>query len=78
MRLHGHASPRLQQFAIEGLRSLIESHSGEEPGSPAAVLRFMQEPPHVPASDVDDLEAEILAGRMPVRDVDLFTDPAQQ
>jgi len=67
----------LQQFAVERLRSLVESHAQELPGSPAAIIRAMQEGPQVTGSDVDDLEAAISAGRLPVRNVDVFTDPAR-
>ena len=51
-----------QQVAIEGLRSLVGGA-----GSPGSILRAMSEPPHLIPSAVDDLEAAIADGRLPVR-----------
>ena len=63
----------VQQLALEQLRSLIPE---ADAGSPRVVLRVMQEPPHVDAADVDELDAAILAGRLAVRTRDLFpNDP---
>jgi predicted transcriptional regulator len=67
----------LQQHAVERLRSMVESDAHELPGSPAAIIRAMQERPQVNDSDVADLEAAISVGRLPVRNVDLFTDPTR-
>ena len=64
----------IQQLAIERLRSLVESSLEPRMGSAAAVLRAMQEPPHLSDSDVDELDAAIAAGRLPVRTRDLFLD----
>jgi hypothetical protein len=66
----------VQQLVLEQLSSLV---GGLAPpaGSPAAVLRVMQEPPHPSSADVDELDAAILAGRLAVRSRDLFsTDPS--
>jgi hypothetical protein len=64
----------VQQLAVERLRSLVEGSREPQKGSPAAVLRAMMEPPHLSASDVDEMEAEIAAARMPVRTGHLFSD----
>jgi hypothetical protein len=66
----------VQQFAIEGLRSLLEAQCLNLPGSPAAIIRAARDAPQVSASDVDDLEAAICAGRLPIRENSVFTDPA--
>jgi predicted transcriptional regulator len=44
------------------------------PGSAAAVLRAMKEPPHLSEADVDALDAAIAAGRLPVESGRLFQD----
>jgi hypothetical protein len=64
----------IQQLALERLSSLVEV--GPEPGagSPAAVLRVLQEPPHPIVADVDELDAAIAAGRLPIGTRDLFSD----
>jgi hypothetical protein len=62
----------IQELAVEGLRSLVTERSEPLRGSAAAVSRAMREPPHPSASDVDDLDAAIAAGRLPVRTRDLF------
>jgi len=64
----------LQELALERLSSLVEGSSTALAGCPAAVLRVMQEPPHLSASDVDELDAAIAAGRLPVHARDLFSD----
>ena len=60
----------VQQLALEQLSSLVIPKA--RAGSPAAVLRVMQEPPHPSSTDVDELDAAIAAGRLPVRTRDLF------
>ena len=68
--LEGIAAARrtsVQQLALEQLSSLVEVEP--RAGSPAAIRRAMQEPPHPSSADVDDLEAAIAAGRLPVRPV---------
>ena len=65
----------VQELAVERLHSLVEESSTERPaGSADAVLRVMFEPPHLSASDVDDLDAAIAAARIPIQAPDLFTD----
>jgi hypothetical protein len=64
----------IHQLALERLISLVEDIPERSAGSPAAVLRAMQEPPHPTASDIDELDAVIAAGRLPIRTRDLFSD----
>ena len=67
----------IQQLALERLSSLVEVIPEPRAGSPAAVLRVMQEPPHPSPADVDALDATIAAGRLHIRTRDLFsTDPS--
>jgi len=64
----------VQELALEQLSSLIPAPHA---GSPEAVLRVMQEPRRPSAADVDELDAALLAGRLPVGARDLFsTDPS--
>jgi hypothetical protein len=65
---------RIRQLALEGLSSLVEAVPEPRSGSPAAVLRAMQQPPHPSSADVDDLDAAVTAGRLPNRTRDLFSD----
>ncbi len=58
--------------AVESLRQLF----GQE-GSPGAVLRAVRSLPHPSAAAVDDLEAAILSGRLPVRDQGTFDESRQ-
>ena len=64
----------VQELAVERLRSFVEGSVESRTGSPAAVLRAMREPPHPSASDIEELEAAIAAGRVPGRARDLFSD----
>ena len=64
----------IQQLALERLSSLVEVKPALRVGSPAAVLRAMQEPPHPSIADVEELDAAIATGRLPVRIRDLFSD----
>jgi hypothetical protein len=64
----------IQQLALERLSSLVEVSPEPRAGSPAALLRVLQEPPHPSAADVDELDAAIAAGRLPVQTCDLFSD----
>lgn len=64
----------VQQLAIEKLRSLVEGSTQGHVGTPAAVLRAMQEPPHLTAVDNDALDEAIAAGRLAVQTRDLFPD----
>jgi hypothetical protein len=54
--------------------SLVEDNPERRAGSPAAVLRAMREAPHPTAADVEELDAVIAAGRLPIRARDLFSD----
>ncbi len=62
----------IQQLALEHLSSLMAVPSNHPAGSPAALLRAMQEPPHLTAADVAELDAAILSGRLPVGSGNLF------
>ena len=62
----------IQQLALDRLRSLVPANTELQPGSAAALLRVMREPPISASADVDELDAAIAAGRLPVRAVDLF------
>ena len=64
----------VQQLALEQLSSLVAVIPEPCDGSPAAVLRVMQEPPFPSSADVDELDAVIAAGRLPIRARDLFSD----
>jgi len=64
----------IQQLALERLSSLVEISPAPRAGSPAAILRVMQEPPHPNLADVEELDAVIAAGRLPIRTRDLFSD----
>ena len=64
----------VQQLALEWLSSLVEVIPEPLAGSPAAVLRTMQESPHPSVADVDELDAAMAAGRLPIRTRDLFSD----
>lgn len=57
----------VEQVAVEGLRSLLDSAS-----SPGAVLRAVRELPHPRAAAVDEMEAAIVAARLPVCDQGAF------
>jgi hypothetical protein len=62
----------LEQLALDQLRSLAEVVPEFPAGSPAAVVLAVQGPPHPGADAVDDLDAAIASGRMPVRALDPF------
>jgi hypothetical protein len=64
----------MQQLALERLISLVEDIPERRAGSPAAVLRAMQGAPHPTAADVEELDALIAAGRLPIQASDLFSD----
>ena len=57
----------LEQVAVESLRSLFDRAS-----SPEVVLQAARRLPHPSAAAIDDLEAAIAAGRLPVRDQGAF------
>lgn len=62
----------IQQLALERLRTLVKVSAEPVAGSAAALLRVMGEPPHLSSTDVEELDAAISAGRLPVRSIDLF------
>jgi hypothetical protein len=64
----------IQQLALERLTSLVEVSPEPRAGSPAAILRVMQEPPRPSVADVDLLDAAIAAGRLPIWTRGLFPD----
>jgi hypothetical protein len=64
----------VQQLALERLSSLVEVIPEPRAGSPAAVVQAMQEPPHPSSADVDELDAAIALGRLPIRTRDLFLE----
>ncbi len=57
----------VEQVAVESLRSLFDRAS-----SPEVVLRAVRGLSHPSAAAVDDLDAAIAAGRLPVRDQGAF------
>ncbi len=76
-RLEGIAAVQrktVQEIAIERLSSLVESDRGSRPGSPAALLRAVMDPPHPAAADVEEMDAAISAARIPPRTGDLFAE----
>jgi hypothetical protein len=63
--------------ALDHLSALADGIPAPHAGSPAALLLAMREPPYPTPEDVDELDAAIAAGRLAVRDRDLFsTDPS--
>jgi hypothetical protein len=54
----------------------IDVHEVTEPrpGSPAAVLRAMREPPHLTDEAVEEFERAIESGKMPVRYNGVYDD----
>jgi len=64
----------VQQLAVERLTLLVEDNHEYRVGSAATILRVMQEPPHLSVSDVDELDAAIAAGQLPVQSPDLFSN----
>lgn len=62
----------VQQLALERLISLANTDSEPQAGSAAALLRVMREPPNLSPADVDELDAAISSGRLPVRAIDFF------
>jgi hypothetical protein len=64
----------IQQLALERLRSLVDVSPEPRAGSAVAILRVMHQPPHPNLADVEELDAAIAAGRLPIRTRDLFSD----
>jgi hypothetical protein len=61
-------------LVVERFECLTEVNAESRVGSPAAILRAMQEPPHLSVADVDELDAAIASGTLPVKTRDLFPD----
>lgn len=57
----------VEQLVVERLRDLVE-----RPTAPAAVLQTIRRLPRPSPSGVDDLDAAIAQGRLPVRDYSIF------
>jgi len=57
----------VEQVALERLRTLIERS-----GSPAALLQELRSLPHPSPAALDDLDAAIAAGRLPLSDGGVF------
>lgn len=62
----------LQQLAIDRLRLFAEAEAGARMGSCSALLNAAEKTPHLSSADVDELEAAIAEGRIPVRTRELL------
>jgi hypothetical protein len=62
----------IQQFALARLSALVPANTAPRLGSAAAILRVMHESPRLSTADVDEMDAAIKAGRLPVRANGLF------
>lgn len=62
----------VEQLALESLRLLFDRRS------PAVILRTIRELPHPSAEAVDDLEAAIMAARLPVAEQGAFDVRARE
>ena len=62
----------VQQLAVERLSLLVLREKEPSRGSPGAVLQAMQEPPHLSAADVDELDASVASGRLAIQPGDPF------
>ena len=63
----------VEQIALERLALLLEAAT-PPPGSPAAILQAMREPPHVSWEDVNELEQAIAEGQLPVQEEGVFDE----
>ena len=63
----------VEQVALENLRSLFDAAR-----SPRVVLESVRALPHPSGAAVDDLEAAIASGRMPVRNEGAFDGRPQE
>ena len=61
----------LQQLAIDRLR-IFADNEGARLGSGSALARAAEKAPHLSSADVEELEAAIAEGRIPVRTRELF------
>lgn len=53
----------------------VESANGDAPpGSPAAILRALRQPPHLTREDVDELERAIESGKAPPTSKGIFDE----
>ena len=64
----------VHELAIEGLRSFVAVTPEHPAGSAAAVLRAMLDAPHLSASDMDEFDAMLAAGRLPIQVREIFQD----
>ncbi len=74
-RLEGISATRgmsIQQLALDRLRGLVNASSGVSAGSAAGLLSVMNDFPLLSSADVDELDAAIARGRLPVKSADLF------
>ena len=70
MDLASHLSPSQQKMLVSFLEA---SGTGDVVcGSSAAILRALGDPPHVSRADVDELERAIAAGKLKVRQENMF------
>ncbi len=59
----------VEDFTVGQLQSLFQNRL-----TPSALFRVLQELPHPSPGAVDDMEAAIAAGRLPVRDQGIFDE----
>lgn len=64
----------VEELALERLRSLAESKSSRLPGSPAAVRNALLGLSKVTVAEVEELEAAIALGRLPLSAGDLIRE----
>jgi len=62
----------VQQLAVERLSSRVVAAPDLQPGAPASLLIGMRESPRLDTIGVDEIDAAIAAGRLPVRGHRLF------
>jgi hypothetical protein len=63
----------VEQVAVERLRTLVLESAGQRMGSAAALLGAIRELPRLSGSDVEELEAVIRKGRLPVNSSGVFS-----
>ncbi len=64
----------MQELAVERLRTPVERHPEGGIGSTAAILHAVREYPFPSASDVEQLEGALTAGRLSVKASDFLSD----
>ena len=62
----------VQQLTLERLRLLAEAAPEARLSPRLTLLQVMQEPPHLTAADVDELDAAIKASQLSVQSRELF------